>query len=179
MGGPGPGAVVAEFFLFIIGGHAPFCTHIDIGGIVLKVKNGLVVYGTVRTIGTVLGHGIRRPSAPLVGAPIVSALWSRSSLAPGKIVAVGVGRVSTDIAVSPQGSAGKTEVDGAIRDVNIVSQGSERLRRTIENGIRNLQIRTIVVLQAATQIRECGFPTAFVECAIFYTVILQSGFFVG
>lgn len=55
-GSPGPGALASELVQFFIGRHAPLCTHIDISGIVLKVEYGLVVYGAVRTFGTVLGH---------------------------------------------------------------------------------------------------------------------------
>ena len=58
LGGPCPGALGLEFAHLCFAWHAPILTHINVSSIVLKIKNGLVVYGAIITLCTVLGHGI-------------------------------------------------------------------------------------------------------------------------
>ena len=76
--GPSPSAVatVTKFIKFILGGHAPATAPIDVGGIVLGVKDGLAIGEAIiaiRAIVAVFGHGGGATFAVLVGGPPVAA----------------------------------------------------------------------------------------------------------
>ena len=121
LAGPSPGALVFEFYLFGISGHAPLLAHVHIGGIVLEVEGDLVVDGAIIAITAILGQGITTAMAPFVGAPVVGVLCF--SLAPGEVIALGLWTVSANIAVGPQGARGETEVNGILgKGFVIISQ---------------------------------------------------------
>ena len=63
-------ATVDKFPTLLITWHTPRWTPVHVGGIILKVKLGFVVGEAIEAViavGAVLGHGILRTFAPLVG----------------------------------------------------------------------------------------------------------------
>ena len=56
---PSPSAVIYEFFTFLFGRHTPTATPLNMGYIVIQVKNSLTVYHTVTNVeAEVFGYGV-------------------------------------------------------------------------------------------------------------------------
>ena len=99
---PNRGTVVDKLLHLLGRGHAPRGTPVDIGRVVLRVQFRLVINKAVVTEGT-FGAVLRKCGcaavAPLVVAQVVVVLGR--GLAPGKVVAVFLGRIGTNVTRCP------------------------------------------------------------------------------
>ena len=99
---PARGTILVKFFLLLSCGHAPRRSPVDACRIVLWIQLRLVINKAVVTEGT-FGAVLRRCGcaavAPLVVAPVVVVLGR--GLAPGKVVAVFLGRIGTNVTRCP------------------------------------------------------------------------------
>ena len=99
-----------QFVLFCLARNTPTAAPIDSSGIVFGIKRGFVVHYPIIHIIIVLEETVYRTTASIVFivTPVVMAF--RCRFAPGEIIAVAFGRGGTQVANSPFGTAGQTEI---------------------------------------------------------------------